>query len=474
MGTPRECDEFPDAAEDHLIAEGGHFARSPRAFARGRYEGREGIILHLRRRCDEGTFFHVDLKIGDEDICHAVLDMTYPYGLAKSVEKHAVYENIWRETRIDQKSGCRTWMGFGYTANSGDYVDCAEHIFPVSVGYGYHSNRCAKNFYGEWNWCSDRSGCGRKVWMLELSVLDRSEGRLAQEKLTLTLTYVLFNPDDAGRQRAEIFVAVDGVVKGSVLLKDKEDAKLGHYDKSRLQQSAALFVASRRHLVRKPHPPHTPAYLRQVFQPPQGFPEASKIPSANGDTEAMFRCLVQLIANCDAFNLTLLTQVLYDQVSEEAPSWNFVEGIHRLFHGVEQEGTMTNAIMHLGDLPAEELPYTDLGQYPALLRLLLQLLMSLRTAVAWGKDEKEIRNIVRKTFEMHTTWLPLASCGVCGVLPSQKPRWHFPVAMLPSPQRERVAPVDIVAALEQWIEGPTVMHPCDREARCRYLLHNKS
>ena len=125
MGTPRECDEFPDAAEDHLIDEGGHFARSPRAFARGRYEGGEGIILHLRRRCDVGTFFHVDLKIGDEDICHAVLDMTYPYGLAKSVEKHAVYENIWRETRIDQKSGCRTWMGFGYTANSDDYVDCA-------------------------------------------------------------------------------------------------------------------------------------------------------------------------------------------------------------------------------------------------------------------------------------------------------------------------------------------------------------
>ena len=63
MGTPRECDEFPDAAEDHLIAEGGHFARSPRAFARGRYEGREGIILHLRRRCDEGTFFHVETKL---------------------------------------------------------------------------------------------------------------------------------------------------------------------------------------------------------------------------------------------------------------------------------------------------------------------------------------------------------------------------------------------------------------------------
>ena len=97
--------------------------------------------------------------------------------------------------------------------------------------------------------------------MLELSVLDRSEGRLGQEKLSLKLTYVLFNPDDAGRQRAEIFVAVNGVVKGSVLSKDKEDANLGHYDKSRLQHSAALFVAARRHLVRQPHPPHSPCVL---------------------------------------------------------------------------------------------------------------------------------------------------------------------------------------------------------------------
>lgn len=111
MGTPRELDEDADAALTYLNTEGGDFIRlSPRVLVRGRYEG-ESVLLHFRRRYEEGTYLHVELKHGEEHVCHAVLDMCYPYGISKDVEKADAYDGIWRETRKDMKSKCQCWMG---------------------------------------------------------------------------------------------------------------------------------------------------------------------------------------------------------------------------------------------------------------------------------------------------------------------------------------------------------------------------
>ena len=59
MGTPRECDDDADAALDYLNTEGGiSIGLSPRVLVRGRYEG-EGVVLHFRRRYEEGTYLTV-------------------------------------------------------------------------------------------------------------------------------------------------------------------------------------------------------------------------------------------------------------------------------------------------------------------------------------------------------------------------------------------------------------------------------
>ena len=464
MGTPRERDAQSDAAEDHLIAEGGHFARSPRAFTCGRYEGEEGIILHLRRRCDEGTYFHIDLEIGGKDICHAVLDMTYPYGLAKSVEKHASYENIWRETNIDQKSGCRTWMGFGYTADSDkDYVDCAEHIFPVSVGYGYHSGECAKNCSGEWNWCSGESSCGKKVWMLELSVFDTTEGCLDQEKLSVTLTYVLLKKDIEGRQKTEILVAVNGVIKGSVVSKDKRDAKLGNYDKNLLKRSAALFVSSRRHLARKPHPPHIPAYLSQVYEAPEEFEGNPRTQGEEDQQEAILRCLLQLLNRCEAFNLSLLMRVLYDQLGDEATQWPFISEMNTLLNG--QRGSVANILRHLSAVPRVK----ALQNLPDILILLLRLLTSVQHTIESGKWEKEIRCFSEKLFHMWTTWITVVPCRICDQSSAPTTSRHLPNTVLQC--NESGVPLNVEESLKRWTEDRNKkLGDCDRNLRCRYLF----
>ena len=87
MGTPMEYDDEAEAVTDHLNEEGGISIRtSPRVLVRGRYEG-GGVVLHFRRRYEEGTYLHVDIKLGQDDLCHAVLDMLYPYGLSQSIQK---------------------------------------------------------------------------------------------------------------------------------------------------------------------------------------------------------------------------------------------------------------------------------------------------------------------------------------------------------------------------------------------------
>ena len=122
-----------DDVIDYLHSEGGkNVGLSPRVLVRGRYEGDGGILMHFRRRVDEGTYLNVDIKVGEKDICHVVLDMCYPFGLAKSIQKPESYDGIWRQTLTNQKSQCRTWVGFGYTTSGGgNYVDCSEHVFPL-------------------------------------------------------------------------------------------------------------------------------------------------------------------------------------------------------------------------------------------------------------------------------------------------------------------------------------------------------
>ena len=464
-------DDDADAAFSHLKAEGGSFVDiSPRAIVRGRYKG-DGGVLHFRRRCQDGTFLHIDLTQGEEHVVHAVLEMTYPYNLTKGVERADAYDDIWRETRIDRKSKCRTWMGFGYTAGSNtDYVDCAEHVFPCSVGYGYHSAQCAKNVSGEWNWCSGDSTCGKKVWMFELSVFETREGRLEREKLAVQLTYILFNKEGEGRQRVAIMVSVDGVFKGwlDTRRQDKETTELGHYDKGLLKKSAEQFVRSKRHQIRKPHPPHTPAYLRQVYQAPVHSTVVPRIQKDNEETEAMLRCLLQLFNGCEAFNMPLLIQVLYDQVGTEATRWDFIDEMHTLINRQEEAWTMTNALSHLSDLPPEKMPYDNLESYPPLMKLLLRLLVSLKHAVAWGKWELEIRSFVRKLFEIQTTWVPVEGCRVCTFKPvTGMTQWHFPDFLLQNQQDGEDGLMDIMAALKRRIDNPREIRECGNYLRCR-------
>ena len=409
--------------------------------------------MHFRRRYDEGTYLQVDLKLGEEDLCHAVLDMTYPYGLAKSMEKPAAYNGIWRETRSDKKSRCLSWMGFGYTADgNADYVDCAEHIFPCSVGYGYHSAQCAKKVSGEWEWCSGGSNCGKKVWMFELTVFETNARQLGQEKLTVELTYILFNKDEEGGQKVEILVAVNGVPKGSVMSKDSRDASLGDYKKDLLKRSAQLFASSKRERVRIPHPPHSPPYLKQVYQRSEALTGAPRVQGAEEEEEAMMRCILQLLNSCEAFNMSLLTQVLHDQLDAEATRWSFIDKMHAVLNGGETR-PMGSIIRHLSPLPTERVPYDAHNDYPNILILLLRLLTSLKNTVGWGKWEVEIRMFVRKIFEMRTSWVPVEMCNVCGKRPNGLPMtWHFPDMVLQSQEGDGDQLLDLQAAVKRRIE----------------------
>ena len=470
MGTPVERDDEAEAVIDHLNAKGGiAIGVSPRVLVRGRYEG-AGVVLHFRRRFDEGTYLHVDLKVDQEDVCRVVLDMCYPYGLSKTIEKPSSYDNMWRKTLKDQKTDCRTWIGIGYTAGADtDYVDCSEHLFPCSVGYGWHSPQCAKRMSGEWNWCTGGSACGKKAWMFQLTVFETSNGQIGQEKLSVELTYILFNKDEEGHQKTEISVAVNGTVRGSVTSVDKNDASLGHYDRSLLKRSAKIFVKSKRERARATHPPHMPAYLSQVYQAPEVLTGAPKVQGAERESEARMRCILQLLNSCEGFNMALLVQVLHDQLDAEATQRPFIEMMHDVLNnGGREVGTMSNLTMHLRHLPTEEVPYNAWESYPDILRVLLRILLSLRHAVGWGKEEVEIRSLVRRTFEMRTTWILVEGCRVCGKEPSGVYwKWHFPDMVLQCRQNEEDQPFDLEAALKRRIEDNQRKLTTCTGVRCR-------
>ena len=469
MGTPSEYDDEAGAAMDHLNAEGGiGISTSPRVLVRGRYEG-GGAVLHFRRRYEEGTYLHVDIKLGQEDLCHAVLDMTYPYNLSQSIEKPSSYEGIHRQTLQDQKSKCRTWMGVGYTRGiNTHYVDAAEHIFPCSVGYGWHSGQCAKKMSGEWNWCTGGSTCGKKAWMFQMTVFEMHDGQLGRAKLNVDLTYVLFNKNDGGQQTVEILVAVDGEVKCSVRSVDKKDASLGHYNKDLLKTSASLFVRHKRDWVRARHPSHTPAYLTQVYQASAVMTGAPRIQGREEETGAMMRCILQLLNNCAALNLSLLVQVLHDQMSVEATRSLFIDELHAALNGGGELRSLAGVIAHLSLLPTEEVPYNAHESYPEILQLLIRLLISLKHAVGWGKWEAEMRHLFRQKFEMMTSWTPVMRCRVCdGPNRGLDWKWHFPDLVL-NEHQDGGQPLDLEAAVTRRIgDNRRQLKPCDRTRRCK-------
>ena len=471
MADLSDQEDEAEAVVAHLTSEGGkNVGLSPRVLVRGRYEGDGGILMHFRRRIDEGTYLHVDLKVGDEEICHAVLDMCYPYGLSKSIEKPACYDGIWRQTLTNQKTQCRTWIGFGYTAGEdSDYVDCSEHVFPRSDGYEWHSASCNKKVAGEWNWCTGGSSCGKMTWTFRMTIFKTNEEQLGQEKVSVELTTILYNKDNRGRQKVEMLVNVNGVVKGSARLVDKNDASLSHYSKDNLKRSATIFIKSRRDWARATLPPHRPAYLSKVYGAPEAPTGVLSVHGAEDEPEAMLRALLQLLNCCQSLNLKLLVQVLHDQLDVEARNWLFIEALHAGLEG-GNERAMANIKEQLCHLPLEEVPYNDQTSYPDILVLLLRLLLSLQRATIDGKREPEIIMLMRKTFEMRTSWKPVEGCRVCGYIPIGQPhKWHFPDLVLHCEQDNSGQPLNLMEVLKKRVllENRRKLDPCTNVVRCR-------
>ena len=470
MADSNSEDDGAEAVISHLTSEGGkNVGLSPRVLVRGRYEGDGGILMHFRRRIDEGTYLHLDLKVGDEEVCHAVLDMCYPYGLSKSIEKPACYDGIWRQTLTDQKTQCRTWIGFGYTAGEdADYVDCSEHVFPRSDGYEWHSASCDKKVAGEWNWCNGGSTCGKMTWKFLLTVFNTDSGQLGHEKASVELTSILYNKDNRGRQKVEMRVKVNGADKGSVRSVDKNDASLTDYSKDKLKRAAVIFVKSKRDRVRATLPPYRPAYLSQVYRAPEALSGAWSVHEAGDESGAMLRALLQLLNCCQTFNLKLLVQVLHDQLDDGARSWPLIEALHAGIEGGNAR-SVTNCQKHLCQLPLDKVPYNDPGNYPDILVLLLRLLLSLHRATTEGNREPEITALIRKTFEMRTSWKPVEGCGVCGNEPVGQWKWHFPDLVLRCEQDIDGQPLDLMEALKKRVleENRRKLDPCRRVVRCR-------
>ena len=456
-----------EAVVDHLTSEGGkNVCLSPRVLVRGRYEGDGGILVHFRRRVDEGTYLNVNLKIGDEEVCKVVLDMCYPYGLSKSVEKPECYDGIWRQTLTDRETQCRTWIGFGYTAGGGtDYVDCSEHVFPRSDGYEWHSSPCNKKVAGEWNWCTGGSSCGKMTWKFRMTVFETNDGQLGQEKVSLELTSILYNKDNRGRQKVEMHIDVNGVFQGIARSVDKNDASLTEYDKNKLQTSAAIFVKSRRDWARASLPTHMPAYLRQLYAAPDAMTSILTVHGEEVESEAILRALLQLLNCCPTFNLKLLVHVLHDQLDNESRSWLFIDALH---DALSSDGArrLTDVKDQLCQLPPI-VPYIDQTNYPSILVLLMRVLLSLERATADGNREPEVMALVQKTFQMRTIWKPVEGCRVCGYAPDDQHKWHLPDLVLCC--QEDGQPLQLMEALKKRVleKNRRKFESCSRAPRCR-------
>ena len=474
MGTPFEKDEDRDAVVRYLEAEGGlqlRVGQAPRALVRGSYEG-DNISLHLGRLHSSGTYLRIKLKIGDNELVDAFLDMLYPYGMERSSEPVAKYGGLMRQTLKDTTSMCWTWMGFGYAVNTREYADVSEHIMPRSVGYGWHSEDCNKNTRAPWCWCSQGPTCGKKVWMLKLSVFDNAAGQeVDQEKRTMRLTYVLFNKDDkTGQADAKICVEIDNEFRGWVLSVNRDDAGLGDYNTDLLKLSAETFVRSKRAEARHTHHPEQESYLKQVFRSNENVSGLPHVLEEQEEEAAVTRCLLQLLTSCEGFNFCLVVQVLYDQMYENAESLVFIEQLHALVN--RGEGQIQILIGELRPLPKDNTPYRDWINYPRILVLLVRLLHSMIWATTWAKYEAAMRKWPREVFEMVTTWTPEGGCKVCGNLPASALEHNHrrvgsfpPIVLAVSMEDERF---NLGSALAKWLrETRRGLAVCRNTPRCR-------
>ena len=457
VGTPYERDDDRDAVLTFLGREGGLQLtenRSPRALVRGRYEAEDArIVMHMRRLKIEGTFVNFDLKVDSNTIVDVVLDMLYPYQLGNPTEYVGKYQGLLRHTLTNYGTGCRTWRGFGYTLNHNDYVSVSEHVFPRSAGYGWHhSEVCIKNTDGRWNWCNGKAACGKKAWVLHLTVFEVSHGLALRQKLDLELTLVLFNADEHGLREAKISVAIDGNHKGWVKSCDKEDAKLRHYDLDLLKRSAGIFLKSKRAQARGTHPPGQEAYLTTLFQPPEDFVGAPLEPAGQqSESVSMMRSLLQLLGGCEAFNFVLLVKILYDQLYATSPCLPFIRQLWKVMRG---EGQMETLMSELGDLPEGRKVFEDHDSYPEILILLLKFMYRLEETLTWAKFEAPIRKLPATLFRICTRWNPVNRCEACDELPkgaqNQPAEFHFPAILLLCKDRE---PLDLGGAFREWLEG---------------------
>ena len=483
VGTPIESDNDRDRVVRHLEAEGGIQLQqrlAPRALVRGRYEDEGGNIkLHIGRLHNSGTYLCIKLTIGGNKVLDVFIDQLYPYGMERSQEVVTKYGGLVRKTLVDRKSLCWTWMGLGYSNNEHEYCDVSEHIMPRSVGYGYHSSECPKTTRGSWHWCDEDPSCGKIAWALNLSVFDSHGGEaVGPEKHSLELRYVLFNRNaDTGEEEVGIRVMLNGVLEGWVKSANKEDAQLGWYDRDLLKLSAQTFVLSKRYWARNTLLPQQELYLTQVYKPPNTLTGAPCVPGDQNDPQTKMRCLLQLLNNCESFNLSLLVQVLFDQRSADAPTLHFVECLQTLINGSECAPFQLQDLMtELRVLPLNFAPYGNVPAYPHILRILISFLRKLEVALTHGKNEAAMRKWTKTIFEMMTTWTSEENCSCCGLLPAaamernQQYLRHFsPVLLVEDGVNEES--FDVRQALLKWVSDTrSQLTLCRRNRRCRYDL----
>ena len=467
-GTPQCQDDDAEAVERHLLKFGTveEIYASPRSFLQGRLEG-HGIELHIRRKSDEGTWLQVQLNVNGETKMHICLDMLYPYE-SKHGPTKVKDKEIWRGAHRHPKTGCMSWQGAGYAFGTERYVDASEHFFPVSVGYGWHGNDCIKTRAGEWHYCDGESDCGKKVWMFKAATFDLTEeGKLEVERDTLELTYVLFNPRE-GQANDKVYVSVvlNNSMLGWVAPIVRGEAKLTYPDKNLLNKMLDVFVEAKRKVSKErlTHPPHVEAYLEKVYVGPSSV---SSLELEDGDGRCRrIACLLQILLNTRAFDMSLLVQVLHGQVDEGSTKRQFTANLFNIVEGTTQ--SVQNLISELPESLGKYMPYkaTVAGCYD-LAADLQRLLCTIEDSTLWAKLEPQIGLLLRKKLMMVATWTQVKECEVC----DRKPPNLHPMGLAHMPrillQCETMNPFRLSNAVRVWLASHTEAEYCGRDLFCR-------
>ena len=395
------------------------------------------------------------------------LDMLYPYQSKHRTTKVKDKE-VWRGTHRDTKTGCLTWQGAGYTFGSKRYVDASEHFFPVSVGYGWHGSDCIKRREGEWHYCNGGSDCGKKVWMFKASTFELTEDdKLEVERDVLELTYVLFNRHE-GQENDKVYVSVDLNNKrlGWVSPTVRGEAKLTYPDKNLLSKMLDVYAEAKRNVAkdRLTHPPHIEAYLKKVYIGPSSV---SSLDLEDGDNRCRrIACLLQILLNTRAFDLSLVIKVLFGQVDEGSTKKQFTANLFNIVEGTTR--SIQNLISELPETLGEFLPYraTKNGCYN-LAADLQRLLCTIEDSTLWAKLEPEIKLLLREKLMMVATWTQVKECEVCDRKPPNlhsEGLVHVPRIELPCGLTE---PYKLSDAVRKWLATQREAGYCDRDIFCR-------